>query len=141
MSQQPPSAAEHSHAHSHAHPPVPAEDDGRPVDPVCGMKVDPQAPKGGLGVQLSSHTRGPRDAHRPPQAREGGHGSGRGNAPPQREAAGSCTAPFTPADGAESILLHVVTRASVTLRTDPEPVPPNAQGGSTGDRRDYLFLG
>jgi P-type Cu+ transporter len=47
MSQQPPSPAEHSHAHSHAHPLVAAQDDGRPVDPVCGMKVDPQAPKGG----------------------------------------------------------------------------------------------
>ncbi|WP_255636694.1 heavy metal translocating P-type ATPase [Hyalangium versicolor] len=47
MSQQPPSPAEHSHAHAHSHVPASGEDDGRPVDPVCGMKVNPQAPKGG----------------------------------------------------------------------------------------------
>ena len=48
MSQQPPSHSEHHH-HHHSHAPMaaPMEDDGRPVDPVCGMKVNPQAPKGG----------------------------------------------------------------------------------------------
>lgn len=32
----------HDHAHHH-----PQDHDTRPVDPVCGMRVDPQAPKGG----------------------------------------------------------------------------------------------
>jgi Cu+-exporting ATPase len=38
----------HSHEqHSHSHAHSPQRDDTRPVDPVCGMKVDPQAPRGG----------------------------------------------------------------------------------------------
>ncbi len=45
MNPQHPSLAESPH--THAHGPVPMEDDGRPVDPVCGMKVNPEAPKGG----------------------------------------------------------------------------------------------
>jgi Cu+-exporting ATPase len=47
MSQQPPSHSEHHHHPSHAPMAAPMEDDGQPVDPVCGMKVNPQAPKGG----------------------------------------------------------------------------------------------
>lgn len=48
MSQQPPSPTGHHHHHlSQAPMAAPMEDDGRPVDPVCGMKVNPQAPKGG----------------------------------------------------------------------------------------------
>ncbi|RTL51724.1 MAG: heavy metal translocating P-type ATPase [Bradyrhizobiaceae bacterium] len=35
-------AAAHHHPHEHSHEP-----DTRPLDPVCGMRVDPQAPKGG----------------------------------------------------------------------------------------------
>jgi len=35
------------HPHAHSPVPVPAEGDSRPVDPVCGMKVNPEAPKGG----------------------------------------------------------------------------------------------
>jgi len=41
----------HPHSHgSHTHSPPhlpPSQEDTRPVDPVCGMKVNPQAPKGG----------------------------------------------------------------------------------------------
>jgi Cu+-exporting ATPase len=38
----------HSHEqHSHSHAHSPQQEDTRPVDPVCGMKVDPEAPKGG----------------------------------------------------------------------------------------------
>jgi Cu+-exporting ATPase len=39
----------HSHpsSHHHSHLPPPHLDAPQPVDPVCGMKVDPQAPKGG----------------------------------------------------------------------------------------------
>ncbi|HLL03615.1 MAG TPA: heavy metal translocating P-type ATPase [Myxococcaceae bacterium] len=39
----------HSHgSHTHSHPHLPAsQEDTRPVDPVCGMKVNPEAPRGG----------------------------------------------------------------------------------------------
>ncbi len=54
MSHQPPS---HHHHHHHSHAPIaaPMEDDSRPVDPVCGMKVNPQAPKGGT-YEYGGHT-------------------------------------------------------------------------------------
>ncbi|WP_263451655.1 heavy metal translocating P-type ATPase [Hyalangium gracile] len=55
MSQQPHSSAEHPHSHSHGHVAAPGQDDGRPVDPVCGMKVNPQAPKGGT-YDYEGHT-------------------------------------------------------------------------------------
>ncbi|MDY7227124.1 heavy metal translocating P-type ATPase [Hyalangium rubrum] len=44
-----------AHAHPHSHVPPPLEEDTRPVDPVCGMKVDPQAPKGGT-FDYQGHT-------------------------------------------------------------------------------------
>ncbi|WP_164008242.1 heavy metal translocating P-type ATPase [Pyxidicoccus trucidator] len=41
----------HSHPHRHAHsghtPPPPTSEEAHAIDPVCGMKVDPHAPKGG----------------------------------------------------------------------------------------------
>jgi P-type Cu+ transporter len=44
-----------AHADAHSHAPVPAEGDPRPVDPVCGMKVNPEAPKGGT-YDYEGHT-------------------------------------------------------------------------------------
>jgi Cu+-exporting ATPase len=43
------------HPHAHPHVPVPAESDPRPVDPICGMKVNPEAPKGGT-FEYKGHT-------------------------------------------------------------------------------------
>lgn len=40
-------AHEHNHHHDHSHHHAPVNQDVRAVDPVCGMKVDPQAPRGG----------------------------------------------------------------------------------------------
>ncbi|MFP2905888.1 heavy metal translocating P-type ATPase [Pyxidicoccus sp. 3LFB2] len=41
----------HSHPHRHTHsghtPPPPTDEQAHAIDPVCGMKVDPRAPKGG----------------------------------------------------------------------------------------------
>ncbi len=44
----------HPHAHP-ARPPPPAPESGKVIDPVCGMSVDPAAPKGGSHVH-AGHT-------------------------------------------------------------------------------------
>ncbi|HYH96056.1 heavy metal translocating P-type ATPase [Hyalangium sp.] len=43
------------HPHAHPHVPVPDESDPRPVDPICGMRVNPEAPKGGT-FEYKGHT-------------------------------------------------------------------------------------
>lgn len=49
----------HSHPHSHTRspptPPLPPGEGAHPVDPVCGMSVDPTAPKGG-SFEHDGHT-------------------------------------------------------------------------------------
>jgi Cu+-exporting ATPase len=77
----------HSHSHHHAHtPPPPTSGEAHAIDPICGMKVDPLAPKGG-----SLDHEGHRYFFCNPKCRE------RFRADPARYLAPTSTEPETPA--------------------------------------------